>query len=241
MASRLVSLFVTELRMRRSSRQSSRPSRAKSRSGDFTTGDQKFRRHLLKTQIPPDLLNSCSNLLSSDQTFLTMTRSHFMYARISACLLVLALVLTAHVNAQERFGTLQGRVTDQQGASIPGVTVAVTSLSSGETRTFVTDSNGQFLAADLNPGRYKVSLRSQWVHPRRTSRRQRRPRTHLRGEHRDERRGIDRIGAGHRRVAARRQPQHAHRAQRQRRGVRSPAEGTVVPVDRADRAVGERR
>jgi hypothetical protein len=81
-----------------------------------------------------------------------------MYARISACLLVLALVLTAHVNAQERFGTLQGRVTDQQGASIPGVTVAVTSLSSGETRTFVTDSNGQFLAADLNPGRYKVSF-----------------------------------------------------------------------------------
>ena len=71
---------------------------------------------------------------------------------------MLALVLTAHVNAQERFGTLQGRVTDQQGASIPGVTVAVTSLSSGETRTFVTDSNGQFLAADLNPGRYKVSF-----------------------------------------------------------------------------------
>jgi hypothetical protein len=87
-----------------------------------------------------------------------MTRSNFMYVRLSACLLVLALVLTAHVNAQERFGTLQGRVTDQQGASIPGVTVAVTSLSSGETRTFVTDSNGQFLAADLNPGRYKVSF-----------------------------------------------------------------------------------
>ncbi|MGH9310369.1 MAG: TonB-dependent receptor, partial [Vicinamibacterales bacterium] len=79
-----------------------------------------------------------------------------MYARISAWLLVLALVLTAHASAQERFGTLQGRVTDQQGASIPGVTVSVTSLSSGETRTFVTDANGQFVASDLNPGRYKV-------------------------------------------------------------------------------------
>ena len=79
-----------------------------------------------------------------------------MYARLSAWLLVLALVLTAQASAQERFGTLQGRVTDQQGAAIPGVTVSVTSLTSGETRTFLTDVNGQFLASDLNPGRYKV-------------------------------------------------------------------------------------
>ena len=50
-----------------------------------------------------------------------------MYARITAWLFVLELVLTAHAGAQERFGTLQGRVTDQQGAAIPGVTVTVTS------------------------------------------------------------------------------------------------------------------
>ena len=107
-----------------------------------------------------------------------------MYARISACVLVLALVLTAHATAQERFGTLQGRVTDQQAAPIPGVTVTVTSLSSGETRTFVTDANGQFVASDLNPGRYKVRVRADRLHPRRASRRQRRPRTHVRGGHR---------------------------------------------------------
>ena len=79
-----------------------------------------------------------------------------MYVRISAWLLMLTMALAANVSAQERFGTLQGRVTDQQGAAIPGVTVSVTSLSSGETRTFVTDTNGQFVASDLNPGRYKV-------------------------------------------------------------------------------------
>jgi hypothetical protein len=73
-------------------------------------------------------------------------------------ILALALVLTAHATAQERFGTLQGRVTDQQSAPIPGVTVAVTSLTSGETRTFVTDGSGQFVASDLNPGRYKVNF-----------------------------------------------------------------------------------
>ena len=81
-----------------------------------------------------------------------------MYARISAWILVLALVLAAPATAQERFGTLQGRVTDQQAAPIPGVTVSVTSLTSGETRTFVTDASGQFVASDLNPGRYKVNF-----------------------------------------------------------------------------------
>ena len=81
-----------------------------------------------------------------------------MYARISALILALALVLTTPATAQERFGTLQGRVTDQQSSPIPGVTVAVTSLTSGETRTFVTDANGQFVASDLNPGRYKVNF-----------------------------------------------------------------------------------
>ena len=81
-----------------------------------------------------------------------------MYARISAWVLALALVLAAPATAQERFGTLQGRVTDQQAAPIPGVTVSVTSLTSGETRTFVTDASGQFVASDLNPGRYKVNF-----------------------------------------------------------------------------------
>ena len=44
-----------------------------------------------------------------------------------------------HTTTQERFGTLQGRVTDQQDAAIPGVTVTVTSLSS-EARSL--DANG---------------------------------------------------------------------------------------------------
>ena len=59
-------------------------------------------------------------------------------------LLVLALAVTGVTQAQERFGSLTGTVTDQQGASIPGVTVTVTNAQTGEVRTFVTDGNGQF-------------------------------------------------------------------------------------------------
>jgi outer membrane receptor protein involved in Fe transport len=81
-----------------------------------------------------------------------------MYARISALLVALTVAITGLATAQERFGTLTGRVTDQQGASVPGVTVTVTNTQSGEVRTYVTDENGQYLAPDLNPGRYTVAF-----------------------------------------------------------------------------------
>ncbi len=81
-----------------------------------------------------------------------------MYARITTLLLTVTLALTGVVSAQERFGVLQGRVTDQQNAPLPGVTVSVRNLQSGEERTFVTDGNGQYVAPDLNPGRYSVTF-----------------------------------------------------------------------------------
>ena len=79
-----------------------------------------------------------------------------MYARMSAFLLACTLVLTGLASAQERFGGLTGRVTDQQSSAIPGVTVVATNTESGAVRTFVTDANGQFQAPDLVPGRYTV-------------------------------------------------------------------------------------
>jgi hypothetical protein len=66
--------------------------------------------------------------------------------------------ITSLATAQERFGQLTGTVTDQQGATVPGVTVTVTNTQSGEVRTFVTDANGVWMAPDLNPGRYTVTF-----------------------------------------------------------------------------------
>ncbi len=86
-----------------------------------------------------------------------------MNARISAVLVALVLV-TGAVAAQERFGTLQGKVTDPQGSAVPGVTVTVTEIQTGASRVFVSDTNGQYLAADLTPGRYNVAFeKAHWA------------------------------------------------------------------------------
>jgi hypothetical protein len=77
---------------------------------------------------------------------------------MSAFLVAFALAAAGVVTAQERFGTLRGTVTDQQGAPIPAVTVTITNTVTGEPRVYVTDANGQYLAPDLSPGRYNVAF-----------------------------------------------------------------------------------
>lgn len=79
-----------------------------------------------------------------------------MYARLSAILLAVALVLPGSAEAQERFGGLTGRVIDQQNLALPAVTVVTTNEVTGEVRTFVTDADGQFNIPDLVPGRYRI-------------------------------------------------------------------------------------
>jgi hypothetical protein len=79
-----------------------------------------------------------------------------MYARIGACLMALAMALASPALAQERFGSLTGRVTDQQGLALPGLTVTITNTQSSEQRSLVTDADGRFTAPDLIPGRYRV-------------------------------------------------------------------------------------
>src|SRR5687768_11220989 len=81
-----------------------------------------------------------------------------MYARISAFLVAFALAVTGLAAAQERFGTLTGKVTDQQDLALPGVTITVTNTQTGGVQTFVTDANGIYSARELAPGRYTVAF-----------------------------------------------------------------------------------
>jgi hypothetical protein len=60
--------------------------------------------------------------------------------------------------AQESVGAVNGVVSDQTGAVVPGVTVSITNTATNRTLTTVTGSDGTYSARTLEPGRYNLSF-----------------------------------------------------------------------------------
>ena len=72
---------------------------------------------------------------------------------------VLGLLLTSAVAwAQLSTAQLTGRVTDESGAVLPGVTVSATQTDTGASRTAVTDENGNYLLSNLPTGPYRLEV-----------------------------------------------------------------------------------
>ena len=59
--------------------------------------------------------------------------------------------------AQQGTADLRGRVTDQQGAVLPGVTIVVRHQDSGLFREAVSSADGTFLMSGMTPGMYEVT------------------------------------------------------------------------------------
>jgi uncharacterized surface anchored protein len=73
-------------------------------------------------------------------------------------LIVLALSFaTASLLASTK-STILGTVKDASGAVVPGATVKVTSENMLITRVITSDSAGDYVAADLDPGRYTITV-----------------------------------------------------------------------------------
>ena len=60
------------------------------------------------------------------------------------------------VLAQQGTAEIAGKVTDQQGAVLPGVAIVVTNEETGILREMIASEEGTYLASQLAPGRYKV-------------------------------------------------------------------------------------
>jgi hypothetical protein len=69
----------------------------------------------------------------------------------------------AHPAAQSQAinGTIEGTITDQSGAALPGVSVTVTNIDTGDTRVVVSNEAGVYRAPLLPLGRYRVSAEIQ--------------------------------------------------------------------------------
>src|SRR6266496_5920726 len=78
-------------------------------------------------------------------------------ARLVMSAAIFSVFLTAVASAQTGTGSLQGTVRDANGAFVPGVTVAVHNIETGQERTLTTNQEGFYIASFLPIGSYNVS------------------------------------------------------------------------------------
>jgi len=83
-----------------------------------------------------------------------------MKSRMWNWLVVLLLSATAAA-AQQGTSELRGRVVDDQGAVLPGVTVTLTNQATGMFRETVSGADGSFIASGLVPGTYRATAELQ--------------------------------------------------------------------------------
>ena len=75
-------------------------------------------------------------------------------------LIFLSLLVPASLAAQTHRASVRGTIFDPNGAAIPGASVAVTRLETGEVRTATTNSEGEYAIASLPAGEYEVKVQS---------------------------------------------------------------------------------
>ncbi len=80
------------------------------------------------------------------------------WGRLLALLTLTCLVSATGVLAQSGTSGLFGKVTDQQSAVLPGVTVTITNAAAAITRSTVTDASGDYQFLALQPGTYSVKV-----------------------------------------------------------------------------------
>src|SRR5688572_8198158 len=81
--------------------------------------------------------------------------SHKRMIQAILCLIFIATVALAQTTSTT--GEINGAVTDNTGAVLPGVTVTATNTQTGLSRTVYTDASGQYAIPLLPPGTYTVN------------------------------------------------------------------------------------
>ena len=79
------------------------------------------------------------------------------YLLLTLCIVSL---LAAPMFAQKTTGTLRGVVTDPSGAVLSNVAVTISQAETGQARTVTTNSQGEYVAAELAVGVYMVTVKA---------------------------------------------------------------------------------
>lgn len=86
-----------------------------------------------------------------------------MFRVCCAFLFSLSIATAVFAQGQAINGTIEGTVTDDSGAVLPGVTVTVTNADTGDVRVVVTNESGIYRAPLLPLGAYRVSAELQEI------------------------------------------------------------------------------
>jgi hypothetical protein len=88
-------------------------------------------------------------------------RSEWVKSLGIGLLIILAAAFPALSQTQITTGTIQGTVSDANGAIVAGASVEIKNLGTNLTRTLTTDDGGRFVALALPPGPYSVTVSKQ--------------------------------------------------------------------------------
>jgi outer membrane receptor protein involved in Fe transport len=87
-------------------------------------------------------------------------RSYKTAIRTLGSALLGILLFAANAQAQNIFGSIVGTVSDSSGAVLPGATVTVTNVGTGEKREVAADGQGNYQVLSLPRGQYKIDIDS---------------------------------------------------------------------------------
>src|SRR2546428_5467704 len=85
-------------------------------------------------------------------------RARYLLMAFPVVVFLLLPMLVQRLNAQVLYGTVVGTVTDQTGAVVPGATVTITNVATGQAREGITDAAGYYTILNVLEGKYDLSV-----------------------------------------------------------------------------------
>jgi hypothetical protein len=82
----------------------------------------------------------------------------YSFVRMTTIFLIIGILFSVPASAQVAGGTLSGTITDPSDKSIPQAQIAITNVATGITTTVTTNSEGFYIAPNVLPGEYKVTV-----------------------------------------------------------------------------------
>src|ERR1700676_1048035 len=82
----------------------------------------------------------------------------YSIGRTTTIFLIIAILTSVPIGAQVAGGTLSGTITDPSDKFVPQAQISITNVATGITTTVTTNSDGFYIAANLLPGEYQVTV-----------------------------------------------------------------------------------